>query len=94
VELERLDQLMEVVYRRAVNDADVQCGLLAAKPIERRSSKQYSDRDRPLQSSEYLASWINRSRHLHLFEQASAFSLKADAGRQQSCRRNPTPFGV
>jgi hypothetical protein len=36
LELERLDQLMEVFYSRAVNEADVQCGLLVAKLIERR----------------------------------------------------------
>jgi hypothetical protein len=35
--LEWLDQFMEVFCRRAVNDADVQCGLLVAKLIERRS---------------------------------------------------------
>jgi hypothetical protein len=28
---------MEVCYRRAVNDADLQCGLLVAKLVERRS---------------------------------------------------------
>jgi hypothetical protein len=37
LELERLDQLMEVFYRKAVRDADVQSGLLVAKLIERRS---------------------------------------------------------
>jgi hypothetical protein len=37
LELRRLDQLMEVCYRRPVTDADVQCGLLVAKLIERRS---------------------------------------------------------
>jgi hypothetical protein len=36
LELERLDQLMEVFYRRAVNDGDVQSGLLVTKIIERR----------------------------------------------------------
>jgi hypothetical protein len=36
--LSGLDQLMEVFYRRAVHDADVQSGLLVAKLIERRST--------------------------------------------------------
>jgi hypothetical protein len=36
LELERLDQLTEVFYRRAVNDGDVQSGLLVTKIIERR----------------------------------------------------------
>jgi hypothetical protein len=37
LELERLDELMRVFYQRAINDADVQSGLLVAKLIERRS---------------------------------------------------------
>jgi hypothetical protein len=36
LELERLDQLTEVFYRRAVNDGDLQSGLLVTKIIERR----------------------------------------------------------